>query len=146
MHRPGADGAQRPERARDRLDEAAGGDADDLALCAGRIGEGAEQVEDRAEAQLLADRQHVAHGRVVGRREQEADAGLVQRAPLLVGVAAMLTPRAVSTSDEPDFDEMARFPCLATFSPAPAATKPTAVEMFNVCSPSPPVPQTSITS
>ena len=61
-------------------------------------------------------------------------------------LAAMLTPRAVSTSDDPDFDEMARVPCLATFSPAPAATKPTAVEMFNVCSPSPPVPQTSMTS
>ena len=60
--------------------------------------------------------------------------------------AAMLTPSAVSTSDEPDFEVMARVPCLATFRPAPAATKPTAVEMFRVCRPSPPVPQTSITS
>ena len=53
-----------------------------------------------------ADRRDVAHGAVVGRREQEADAGLVQRPPLLVGGRrAMLTPSAVSTSAMPDCDD-----------------------------------------
>ena len=40
---------------------------------------------------------------------------------------------------------MVRLPCLATFRPAPAATKATAVEMLKVEMPVPPVPQTSIT-
>src|SRR3990167_5914057 len=59
---------------------------------------------------------------------------------------SILTPRAASTSAVPDLLVIARLPCLATFSPPPAATKPTAVEMFRVCRPSPPVPQTSTVS
>ncbi len=61
------------------------------------------------------------------------------------GVAAMLTPSALSTSDEPEREEMARAPCLATFSPPPAATRAAAVEMLKVWAPSPPVPQVSTT-
>src|SRR5579859_7927589 len=57
---------------------------------------------------------------------------------------AMSTPSSLSTSAVPDFEDSARLPCLATFRPPPAATKPTAVETFRVCWPSPPVPQTSM--
>jgi len=57
----------------------------------------------------------------------------------------MLTPSAVSTSALPERRVMVRLPCLATFSPAPAATKATAVETLKVETPVPPVPQTSIT-
>ena len=55
----------------------------------------------------------------------------------------MRTPRASSTSALPAFDETARLPCLATEIPHAAATIAEAVEMLNVCSPSPPVPQVS---
>ncbi len=46
------------------------------------------------------------------------------------GVASMLTPSAASTSDDPDRDDNERVPCLATFTPAPAATNAAAVEML----------------
>jgi hypothetical protein len=75
VHRPGALGAQRPQGLGHRLDEAMGRDADHLALGAGRIGQRAQQVEDGAEAQLLADRRDVLHRPVVRLGEQEADAG-----------------------------------------------------------------------
>ena len=42
----------------------------------------------------------------------------------------MLTPSAVSTSAEPDFEERARLPCLATGTPQPATTSAAAVEML----------------
>jgi len=56
----------------------------------------------------------------------------------------MATPRASRTSALPHLLEMDRLPCLATFAPAPAATRADAVEMLNVPVPSPPVPQVSI--
>ena len=56
----------------------------------------------------------------------------------------MLTPSAVSTSAEPDFDDSARLPCLATGTPRAAATIALAVEMLKLPEPSPPVPQVSI--
>ena len=56
----------------------------------------------------------------------------------------MGTPRASRTSALPARLEAARFPCLATATPAPATTKAAAVEMLNVPAPSPPVPQTSM--
>ncbi len=62
------------------------------------------------------------------------------------GVIAMRTPNASSTSALPTFPEIARFPCLATFAPAPANTIAATVEMLNVPAPSPPVPTISITS
>ena len=55
-------------------------------------------------------------------------------------------PSASSTSAEPDADETARFPCLATAAPAAAATTPAAVEMLSVRAPSPPVPAVSTRS
>ncbi len=56
----------------------------------------------------------------------------------------MLTPSAVSTSAEPDFDDKARLPCLATGTPQPATTSALAVEMLKLPDASPPVPQVSI--
>ena len=46
--------------------------------------------------------------------------------------ASMLTPSAVSTSAEPDFDDSARFPCLATGTPQPATTSALAVEILKL--------------
>ena len=57
---------------------------------------------------------------------------------------SMRTPRASSTSAEPDFDVIARLPCLATGTPLAATTSADVVEMLNVPEPSPPVPTTSI--
>ena len=58
--------------------------------------------------------------------------------------ASTLTPSAASTSAPPVREDSARLPCLATGTPAPATTKVTAVETFNVPALSPPVPQTSM--
>ena len=55
------------------------------------------------------------------------------------------TPRASSTSAEPERLDTARLPCLATRAPPAAATRAAAVEMLKVPRPSPPVPQVSIT-
>src|ERR1041384_6587568 len=60
------------------------------------------------------------------------------------GSASILTPSAVSTSADPDFDDSARLPCLATGTPDAAATIALAVEMLKLPEPSPPVPQVSI--
>jgi hypothetical protein len=56
----------------------------------------------------------------------------------------MLTPSVVSTSADPDFEESARLPCLATGTPQPATTKALAVEILKLPEASPPVPQVSI--
>ena len=85
-----------------------------LALRARRVGQRAEHVEDRADAELAADRPDVAHGRVVGRREQEAEADLVDAAATSSGARSMRTPSASSTSAVPQRDDTARLPCLAT--------------------------------
>src|SRR5882672_1224498 len=55
----------------------------------------------------------------------------------------MRRPSASSTSALPACDVMARLPCLATVTPAAATIIATVVEMLNVPSRSPPVPQTS---
>ena len=57
-----------------------------------------------------------------------------------------MTPRASRTSAEPVEPDMARLPCLATATPAPATTKAAVVEMLKLPEPSPPVPQVSTTS
>src|ERR1700722_11537800 len=53
------------------------------------------------------------------------------------------TPNASRTSAEPHFEVTPRLPCLATLTPAAAATNPAAVEMLKVPWPSLPVPQVS---
>src|SRR5271165_830276 len=62
----------------------------------------------------------------------------------MVRSASMLTPKAVRTSAEPDFEERARLPCLATGTPQPATTSALAVDMLKLPEASPPVPQVSI--
>src|SRR5215510_10903030 len=56
---------------------------------------------------------------------------------------SILTPSACKTSAAPDFEESARFPCLATGTPAPATMNAAQVEMLNEPEASPPVPTTS---
>ena len=56
------------------------------------------------------------------------------------------TPSASSTSALPDRLETLRLPCLATGTPHAATTIAAAVETLSVPSPSPPVPQVSITA
>ena len=56
---------------------------------------------------------------------------------------ARFTPSASNTSALPDLLLTLRFPCLAIFAPAPAATNIAAVEILKVWAPSPPVPTTS---
>ena len=58
--------------------------------------------------------------------------------------ASMATPSAASRSAEPEREESARLPCLATGTPQPAATSAAAVEMLKVPFASPPVPQVSM--
>ena len=87
----------------------------------GRIGQRAQQVEDRAGAQLDPRAGGVAQRGVVPRREQEdACRPRPGRASSRSIGTSMLTPSAASTSAAPDFDDSARLPCLATGTPAPA--------------------------
>ncbi len=64
-------------------------------------------------------------------------------APMRSGGTSSEIPSASSTSAEPHLDEIERLPCLATCTPAPAATNAAAVEMLNVPEASPPVPHVS---
>ncbi len=92
-------------------------------LAPGRVGQRPQQVEDGAEPQFLAHGRHVAHRGVVGRREQEADVGLVQRRRLCSRSASMLTPSAASTSEEPDLDDMRPGAVLGDLHPAAGGDK-----------------------
>src|SRR5680860_1435277 len=67
----------------------------------------------------------------------------IQRS-MVSGEHSRLTPRAASTSAEPDREETERLPCLATGTPAPATTKAVHVEMLCVPLASPPVPHVSM--
>ena len=78
------------------------------------------------------------------RRHQKAKPDLPQALPDDRKVRSILTPSAVSTSAEPDFEESARLPCLATGTPQPATTSALAVEMLKLPEESPPVPQVSM--
>src|SRR5476649_2380369 len=59
------------------------------------------------------------------------------------GFKLMLAPSDSMTSALPDEEDTLRPPCLATRAPAAAATNIEAVEILNVCAPSPPVPTMS---
>src|SRR4029079_3855442 len=63
---------------------------------------------------------------------------------IVSGDASIFTPSSFSTSAEPEREEIARLPCFATGTPAPATTKAAQVEMLKVPLPSPPVPQVSM--
>src|SRR5206468_2251508 len=68
------------------------------------------------------------------------------RPPAPCTTHARSVPRRPSTSAPPTAPDTARLPCLATGTPAAAATRPAAVETLSVPAPSPPVPQVSIAS
>jgi hypothetical protein len=59
---------------------------------------------------------------------------------------SILTPRASRTSALPHLEEMERFPCLATGTPAPATTNAAVVDILKLPWRSPPVPQVSTTT
>src|SRR5262249_51937127 len=61
------------------------------------------------------------------------------------GPRSITTPNASRTSADPHAEDAARLPCLATRTPAPAATSAASVEMFTVPDRSPPVPHVSTT-
>ncbi len=88
----GAPRSELGEHVSDRRHELGGVDADNLRAGSGRVRERAEHVEDRACRELLAHRRCVAHGRVVGGCEEEAEAELVDRARDPVGL--LLEPKA----------------------------------------------------
>jgi hypothetical protein len=69
---------------------------------------------------------------MVERREQEADAGLVERPAGPARVTSIRAPSCSSTSAEPQREVTERLPCLATGRPAAAAAKATAVETLIV--------------
>ena len=104
-----------------------------------RVGERPEHVEDRADPELR--RRTGAAWRMAGwcdwaKRKPKPD--LVDARGDRSAGRSMVTPRASSTSAEPERDDTARLPCFATPAPAPAATRPAVVEMLNVLRPSPP--------
>src|SRR6478735_3592992 len=69
---------------------------------------------------------------------------LAMQREIVSGEASIFTPSSLSTSAEPEREEIARLPCLATGTPAPATTKAVQVETLKVPLPSPPVPQVSM--
>ena len=66
--------AELEQSVRHRLDPLGRVHADQLAARAGRVGEGPEQVEDRAHAERAPHRPRVAHRRMVRGRVQVAEA------------------------------------------------------------------------
>ena len=64
-------GAERDEHARKHFDEVIGVDAEHLALGECGVGQRAENVEDRPDAELATDRGDGTHRRMQFRREQE---------------------------------------------------------------------------
>src|SRR5450830_569135 len=100
--------------------------AEHLILCAGRIGQRPEQVEQRAHAEFAAYRCGVLHRAVMIGRKHETDADAVHALGNLFGGEAHIHAE------------------LFQHVRAAAATSALAVEMLKVCMLSPPVPQVSI--
>jgi len=88
----GPAGTELREHLRDRPHQGWSVDADHLRPRAGRVRERAKHVEDRAGRELAPDRSGVPHRRVVGGREQEAEAELVDR--VLDPLGRQLEPEA----------------------------------------------------
>ena len=66
--------------------------------------------------------------------------------PTCSGLRSIFTPSEDNTSAEPERDDSARLPCLATGTPVPATMKEAQVETLTEPEPSPPVPTTSTAS
>ena len=136
--------AERGEHAADDRHPARLVDAQHLVPRAGRVRERPEQVEDRAHAELAADARDRLERRVEPRREQEADADLLDAAlDHVLRRVHVDAERREHVRASPQREDTARLPCFATVTPAPATTNAAVVEMLNVCRPSPPVPQVS---
>ena len=80
VHDEGAARTELYEDIRDHRHEGGVVDADDLAARPGRVGQGAEHVEDRTRGELAAHRCGVTHRWVVEGREHESEPELVDRA------------------------------------------------------------------
>jgi hypothetical protein len=130
--------AAKPEqRLGDRLLVAAVRDAEQLPARAGRVGQRAEEVEDRPHRELLAHRHHMGHRLVVARANMKPKPTSSMQRPTSSGESSMSTPSASSRSAEPQRLVLERLPCLATAQPAPAATRAAAVETLKVEGPAP---------
>ena len=98
------------------------GDPDDLCVGARGVRERSEEVEHRRDAQLATDRPRVRHRRVeLGANMNAMPASARQRSTPAAS-RSIVTPSASSRSAEPQCELAARFPCLATGTPAPATT------------------------
>ncbi len=129
-HRPPH--AERLEHARQRFAQFRPGHPHEHRGGTGRVEQWAEEIEDGALAALGAEfprGSHVFEGRVINLRKEKRKAVLPQR-----------LRRGFRRQER---DVAARFPCLATVTPAAAQTMAAVVEMLNVPNRSPPVPTTS---
>ena len=145
MHEPHSFRAEIAQHLRERFEPALREDAEHLIFDAGRIGERAEEIENRSGAELRPDRRRMAHRRGDASRAamKPMPASLMQ-ASTSRGARSKPTPSADKTSLAPDFDEAARLPCLATGTPQAATISAASVEILSVPCPSPPVPTMSI--
>ena len=95
------------------------GDSEQLDRRTRRIDARAEQIHDRAHFQLPPNQRGMLHARVIGRGEEEAEAGLVEQRPGLCRARCRSSrPTASSTSAEPQRELTLRLPCLAIGRPA----------------------------
>ena len=109
-----------------------------------RVGQRAEEVEDRRDAQFPARRTGVPERRVdtPARSRTRCRPRRRWRRPPSAG-SEIATPSPSSRSAAPHLLDAARLPCLTTGAPAPAITIAAIVEMFTVFARSPPVPTMS---
>ncbi len=108
-------GAELGQHVGQRPDERGGEDPDDLRARAGRVGQRAEHVEDRPRAELAAHRRRhgASPGWCAGANMKPKPSSSIDAA-MRSGGSSSRKPSASSTSAEPDADDIARLPCLAT--------------------------------
>ena len=92
MHHPGALGAEVAQDLCHRLQPLRVKDPQHLPGGARRIGQGPQQIEQGAEAELRADGRDVPHGAMVGLGKEEADAGGLERPQLAFGMGLDIDP------------------------------------------------------
>ena len=143
MHDPRARGAEQPQHLGHHPQLGAIADAEQLMGGAGGIAERAEQVEQRAHAELRAHRADVPHRGVMRAREHEADADFVdQRA-----IASALRRRAhAERFEHVRAARQGRGSAIAVLghrTPAAATTIALTVDTLKLPEPSPPVPHVS---
>ena len=121
-------------------------DAHQLMAGPGRIGQGAEEVEDGRARRARAGSAPRSAWRdgSAGRSRIRCPPRAMQRATP-TGPISMATPSASSTSAEPTDDEADRPPCLHTVTPHPATINEARVVTLILLSRSPPVPTRSTT-